>query len=452
MNTTNNNTIVALNNTIDTTNWLLHSSLWSLRIVCPLFLVLSPIFNWACIRIFQSRIYARSSTKWYFIFIAIFDTIYVVVTAPLLFLITFEIYILNWNVFLCKSVLFFNYLSCQISAGLLACLSIDRLIATSCLSLYRLNCTTNLSRIVCLIVIVVFSIVNSHYLIGYTIDSHGYCSIRHYKWYEAIYSRLNVVYLLSYSIIPFTIIAICNLFIVLTVCHNKTNMKKKYDSKKQIILPNIPHEQNSTSRDVPKICEKPTKVLKFQTCSTTNNTINDNKHEIFVSIKDEKVINNLLDSNVAWQSHRIDHLSDKLLLNDKEPPISIETLSTSTENKQSHIPLQGEKSLLTSYSVLSSPSSSPSTNSQKMGVQLQITISLLVISISFIFCTLPNCISTIMIQTYTNDESVRKFWQAMNYFSVVPLLTTHSVNLIFYYLSSNMFRERFKEYYFKKKT
>jgi hypothetical protein len=86
-----------------------------------------------------------------------------------------------------------------------------------------------------------------------------------------------------------------------------------------------------------------------------------------------------------------------------------------------------------------------------MCIQLQITISLLAISICFIFCTLPNCISTIMIQTYTNDEQVRKFWQAMNYLSIVPLLITHSVNLLFYYLSSNMFRERFKEYYFKKK-
>ncbi|CAF0729323.1 unnamed protein product [Rotaria sp. Silwood1] len=452
MNTIHNNTTVASNNTIDAANWLLHLSVWSLRVVCPLFIFLSPILNWTCIRIFQSRIYARSSSKWYFIFIAIFDTIYVIVTAPLLFLITLEIYILNWNIFLCKSILFFNYLSCQISAGLLACLSIDRLVATSCVSLYRRNCTTDLSKIVCLIVIFVFSIVNSHYLIGYTIDSNGYCSIRHYKWYEAIYSRLNVVYLLSYSIIPFTIIAICNLFIVISVCHNKTNMKKKYEYKKPIILSNTNHEQPITSKDTPKICEKSSKVLKFKKCPIDNNSINRNKHEMFVTIENEKMINNLLGSNADWQSHRIDHLSDKLLLNDKEPTISIEILSTSIENKQLTIPLHGERSLLTSHFSISSSSSSPSTNSQKMCVQLQITISLLVISICFIFCTLPNCISTIMIQTYTNDEHVRKFWQAMNYFSIIPLLTTHSVNLVFYYLSSNMFRERCKEYYFKKKT
>ena len=95
---------------------------------------------------------------------------------------------------------------------------------------------------------------------------------------------------------------------------------------------------------------------------------------------------------------------------------------------------------------------SPPNNSQKMCVQLQITISLLAVSICFIFCTLPNCISTIMIQIYVNDERARRFWQAMNFFSIIPLLATHSVNLLFYYLSSNMFRERFKEYYFKKKT
>ncbi len=115
------------------------------------------------------------------------------------------------------------------------------------------------------------------------------------------------------------------------------------------------------------------------------------------------------------------------------------------ENKQFHIPVSRERSLSASLF------SSSSINSQKMCIQLQITISLLAVSICFIFCTLPNCISTIMIQTYTNDEHVRQFWQAMNYFSIVPLLVTHSVNLLFYYLSSNMFRERFKEYYFKKR-
>lgn len=86
-----------------------------------------------------------------------------------------------------------------------------------------------------------------------------------------------------------------------------------------------------------------------------------------------------------------------------------------------------------------------------MCIQLQITISLLAISICFIFCTLPNCISTIMIQTHNQNEQRRKFWQAMNYFSIVPLLITHSVNLIFYYLSSNMFRNRLKENYFQRK-
>jgi hypothetical protein len=96
--------------------------------------------------------------------------------------------------------------------------------------------------------------------------------------------------------------------------------------------------------------------------------------------------------------------------------------------------------------------STASVYSQKMCIQLQITISLLAISICFIFCTLPNCISTIMIQTHNQNEQIRKFWQAMNYLSIVPLLITHSVNLIFYYLSSNMFRNRFRENYLEKRN
>jgi len=147
---------------------------------------------------------------------------------------------------------------------------------------------------------------------------------------------------------------------------------------------------------------------------------------------------------VDWQSHRVNRLSEKLLLHGDEPSNSSPNCSLLLETKPINPPLTLERSFSTNMF-----SSSP-TNSQKMCIQLQITISLLAVSICFIFCTLPNCISTIMIQTYTNDERARQFWQAMNFFSIVPLLVTHSVNLLFYYLSSNMFRERFKEYYFKK--
>lgn len=290
------NSTMTSNITGNASNWLLNASIWSLRILCPLFIVICPILNWACIRVFQSRIYARSSSKWYFIFIAIFDTIYVLITGPLLFLLTLNIYVLNWHVLLCKSIVFFNYLSCQISAGLLACLSIDRLVATSFVPVYRRTCTTNLSKIVCLVVICVFSVVNSHYLIGYTIDSDGYCSVRHYKWYETIYSRLNVVYLISYSILPFTIITICNIFIVLSVCHNKTNMKKKYECKRPISLPSIHHEQNTSSKDTSKSNDKPTKRLTFDESSIDNSHTNDDKHEILMSMNKKKVINNLKES------------------------------------------------------------------------------------------------------------------------------------------------------------
>ena len=292
-----NNTSVTLNNTINSADWLLQSALWSLRILCPIFIIICPISNWACIRIFQSRIYARSSSKWYFIFIAIFDTIYVLVTGTLLFLITLNIYILNWNVLLCKSIVFFNYLSCQISAGLLACLSIDRLIATSCLYIYRHTCTTHLSRIVCLVVIVVFSILNSHYLIGYTIDSNGLCNAKRYKWYDANYARLNVVYLLSYSIIPFTIITICNLLIVLSVCQNKANMRK-YGMKKTILPSTNTHtEQTNLMKYTLRICDKPVKISKFEQNSRAQD---ENKYEMFASIKDEKVINKVFDSKCKY--------------------------------------------------------------------------------------------------------------------------------------------------------
>ena len=140
-----------------------------------------------------------------------------------------------------------------------------------------------------------------------------------------------------------------------------------------------------------------------------------------------------------WQLHQENRLSEKLLF-DPEEPMSPMELSLVHKDPVTTL-LSHERALYRE------PSTSPTIYSQKMCIQLQITISLLAISISFIFCTLPNCISTIMIEANARNERVRVFWQAMNYFSIVPLLITHSVNLIFYYLSSNMFRERFKELY-----
>lgn len=294
MSLTDNTTMMQTNQSIDAYTLFLQVSLWPLRLVCPLLIVICPITNWACIRIFQSRVYARSSSKWYFISIAIFDTIYVFVTAPLIFLISLEIYILNWNQLLCKSVVFFNYLSCQISAGLLACLSIDRLVATSCVSLYRRNCTTHLSKSVCIVIIIVFSIVNSHYLIGYNIDSNGYCSIRHYKWYEANYSRLNVVYLLSYSIIPFTIITICNLFIVLSVCQNKTNMKK-YETKYRRSSQKHDSENGLTKKSSLTLCDPPKSNHHFDRFPTDVSSIDEHKHEMLLSMENSSRISNPLD-------------------------------------------------------------------------------------------------------------------------------------------------------------
>ncbi|CAF2425572.1 unnamed protein product [Rotaria sp. Silwood2] len=446
-----NNTIInTYNNTFDSTTWLLQLSFWPLRIVCPLLIIFCPTANWICIYIFQSRIYHRSSSKWYFIFIAIFDTIYVLVTAPLIFLITFEIYILNWNILLCKLIVFLNYLSCQISAGLLACLSIDRLVATSCLLLYRYHCTTSISKYVCLVVILILSIINSHYLIGYTIDSDGYCSTRYYPWYQKIYSSLNIVYLLSYSIIPFTIISICNLFIVINVCQNKSNLRKKYLLKKSISSTN--NQNGEALIHLSSCCfsatfdknEDPIIINKNNNKLKVRRNSNENKHETFVRINENQTINRPMDSNSEWQTQRQNRLSEKLLLDVDESITPIQ--SSSIEKKSLSSTIYRDRSL--SNQQLSSSA----TYSQRMCIQLQITISLLAISISFIFCTLPNCISTIMIQTHNQNEQVRKFWQAMNYLSIVPLLITHSANLIFYYLSSHMFRNHFKDIYLRKAT
>ncbi|CAF1655967.1 unnamed protein product, partial [Didymodactylos carnosus] len=175
-------------------------------------------------------------------------------------------------------------------------------------------------------------------------------------------------------------------------------------------------------------------------------------HEINVLMKRKKeFVNKTTDTNDDWELSAL--TSNKLILNDIEQSQKSATISVDDNSIRSTIDIDHSKSFSSKQlssqlpslpvSLPSSPTLSSaicyrsslesrgsathfkaplnaqsSTSSAKMCMQLQITISLLAISISFIFCTLPNCISTIMIESNTNDNRTREFWQAMNYFSL----------------------------------
>jgi hypothetical protein len=62
-------------------------------------------------------------------------------------------------------------------------------------------------------------------------------------------------------------------------------MKKKYEIKKTILPLNNHHQQTNISKYSLNICDK---------------SENENKHEMFASIKDEKIVNNLLDSHCKF--------------------------------------------------------------------------------------------------------------------------------------------------------
>jgi hypothetical protein len=72
-------------------------------------------------------------------------------------------------------------------------------------------------------------------------------------------------------------------------------MKRKYEIKKPILPSTNPTEQTSVLKCTLQICDKPIKIVKSESSS-----INETKHEMFASTKDEKVIQNLLDSNCKF--------------------------------------------------------------------------------------------------------------------------------------------------------
>ena len=90
------------------------------------------------------------------------------------------------------------------------------------------------------------------------------------------------------------------MFIVTTVCRNKSRLRKKYDTKKSI--PSSTSQQGPSVADgsPPKVSQRPIKALKFEQSSADGNSVDEVKHDVYVSVRGSQVMNSLLERQRKW--------------------------------------------------------------------------------------------------------------------------------------------------------
>jgi hypothetical protein len=129
------------------------------------------------------------------------------------------------NSFMCKIIIFLIYASTDISNYLLTLAAIDRFILISNSPIHYRFCRQSTANIMITIVVILFSLINSHFLFGFNIDKNGSClpaSKNYNDFYDHHYD--SYIDIIKTVLIPFIIIFICNIFIIFKSTQRKNSL------------------------------------------------------------------------------------------------------------------------------------------------------------------------------------------------------------------------------------
>ena len=211
-------------------SWIVHLAEYFLRLVCIILFFLCPWANFQLIQFFRLRVfYKESSSKWYIIFKAVFDTVFSIISIPVIFFLTFNIDIIHHNTFTCKFVTYAHYTSDDLISILLTFLCIDRMIRITFGYHLRKRCSFTIS----IILITLFLNLNIHRL-GRSEHIDGFC----HKVYSSLWDYNFDIYY-SYIFIAITwfviLIASINLF-VSVYCDRVRNRKLRQQGQPSLAL------------------------------------------------------------------------------------------------------------------------------------------------------------------------------------------------------------------------
>jgi hypothetical protein len=180
------------------------------------FVVISGLIgNVLSILVFSRKTLRSRSCSIYFLALSLSDiNVLISYTIENLLFHGYDIQLLS-SLFMCKTTIFLLYASTDISNYLLTLAAIDRCVLVSNSPTRYRFCRKSTAKLMITLVVISFSLINSHFLFGFQIDNDGSCLPTPKTYYDFYTHHYNsYIDIIKTVFIPFLIIFICNIFII----------------------------------------------------------------------------------------------------------------------------------------------------------------------------------------------------------------------------------------------
>jgi hypothetical protein len=192
------------------------------------------IGNFLSILVFSRKALRTRSCSIYFLALSMSDVnVLIGYTIENLLYHGYSIQLLS-NTFMCKTIIFLIYASTDISNYLLTLAAIDRCVLISNSSIRYRFCRLTTAKLMITIVVILFSLINSHFLFGFHIDQNGSClptSLNYIDFYVNHYD--SYIDIIKTVLIPFIVIFICNIFIIFKYKRRKNSLTSKSTGRRK---------------------------------------------------------------------------------------------------------------------------------------------------------------------------------------------------------------------------
>ena len=199
-----------------------------LRYAGTLVVIFGFIGNFLSIMVFSRKALRTRSCSIYFLALSMSDVnVLIGYTIENLLYHGYEIQLLS-NSFMCKTIIFLIYASTDISNYLLTLAAIDRCVLIFNTSTQYRFCRQSTAKIMIAFVVILFSLINSHFLFGFHIDQNGSCmptSTLYIDFYVHHYD--SYIDIIKTVLIPFIIIFFCNIFIIFKYTRGRNSLISK---------------------------------------------------------------------------------------------------------------------------------------------------------------------------------------------------------------------------------
>ena len=226
------------------------------KYLIPVLLIVGTVGNLLSVAVLWRHGLKKSSTVFYLFVLSIADLVSSFVGMPFLYLAdVFYIAPRDHSDFFCKVQTFLTYASTHFVAWLLVAVTIDRFMWVTLGVNAKKFCTTKRAVIVTIVLTILISLANSHFLITLTVDyipEEKRVACKAFEQYEEFTIKfvpwLDIILL---SFLPFFIMAVCNIIIISKLrqlARVRNRMKCKRSASRPGMQPQISNSSTESRR------------------------------------------------------------------------------------------------------------------------------------------------------------------------------------------------------------